>query len=267
MTSVERALPARVGGAGGESSDGAAESSAGKTLALLEVVASAGGRTVGVTELARATRLHKSTAHRLLKELEQHDFVGRRGRKYLAGNSLLKLLETAIWSRYGRLRDLAVPTLSWLFEQANATVHLAVLEEDEVLYLEKITAAGGCRVPSRVGGRLPATCTALGKAMLSSSPPPVVRRVLDRPLLRLTPYSITARTLLLSELARARLEGLSREREEAALGFACLAAPVIVDGSPVAAVSVSHPVSSPFGDCDGRLVRAAADEIATLIRD
>jgi DNA-binding IclR family transcriptional regulator len=241
-------------------------SSASKALALLEAVATARRGVIGVSELAIAAQMSKSTAHRLVKELEEHGFVGRSGSKYRAGNGLFRLLEAARWSEYGELRDAAADTLSWLFDECASTVHLAVLEDAEVLYLEKITGPGGCRVPSRVGARLPASCTALGKAMLAFSEPAVVVSLLQRPLPRVTPYSISVPRLLVDDLARARRQGVAREQEEASFGFACLAAPVLVGGQPIAAVSMSHPVSSPFNECDEGLVRRAAARIAHLVR-
>ena len=69
-------------------------------------------------------------------------------------------------------------------------MHLAVLSGPDVVYLDKITRPEGTRLPSRVGGRFPATCTALGKAMLAFSDRSVVKAALRVPLARVTPYSV-----------------------------------------------------------------------------
>ena len=113
---------------------------------------------------------------------------------------------------------------------------------------------------------MPATCTALGKALLAFGDPAVVQSLLLRPLPRVTAHSITVPRLLVDDLVRARRDGVARESEEAGLGFACLAAPVLVAGRPVAAVSMSHPVGVPFTTRHETMVREAAQRIAAMIR-
>lgn len=243
--------------------DASVLSSVSKALAILEVIAAAGGEPVGVSEVACDAAMPKSTTHRLLQTLEAHGFVGRAGSKYRIGNRFFELSEAARWSEYGDLRDVASDPLAWLFDRAGATVHFAVLKERDVLYLDKITFGGGCRLPSRVGGRFPATCTALGKAILAFSEPSVVADVLRAPLARATPYSIRSPQVLVDQLREARLTGFSYEVEEARLGSACVAAPVIHDDKVVAAISLATAARP----CDrhGQLVREAAERISQLL--
>jgi DNA-binding IclR family transcriptional regulator len=248
-----------------DSTEGTLASSASKVLMLLDFIAQAKGRALGVSDLAATVGMPKSTTHRLLKALEGQGFVGRMGPKYRLGPRFLELGglgEATRWSEYDELRDLAVEPIEWLFERVACTVHLAVLEGHEVLYIEKVTGVGGLRIPSRVGGRMPATCTALGKAMLAFSTPQVVVHTLRSPLPRVTAHSIVMPRLLIEQLAGIRATGVAHEYEESRLGLSCLAAPVLQDGQAVAAISVSDVNST--ADRSSRYADLVAQAAATI---
>jgi IclR family transcriptional regulator, acetate operon repressor len=218
------------------------QSSASKTLALLEALTRIEASTFGLTEVALDIGVPKSTVHRLLKTLEEHGFVARAGSRYRVGGRFFELSEAARWSEYGELRDVAYRPLAWLFERSDAVaVHLAVLSGRDVVYLDKITRPAGTLLPSRIGGRFPATCTALGKAILAFSERAVVRDVLGHPLSRATPYSVAVRRQLLEQLGQTRSSGFAVEREEACHGMICIAAPILKDGKAIAAVSLCVP--------------------------
>jgi DNA-binding IclR family transcriptional regulator len=144
-------------------------------------------------------------------------------------------------SAHGQLRDIAQSALAWLFDRTHLTVHLGVLDQAEVLYLEKLTGRDGVRIPSRVGDTMPLTCTALGKALLAFSGPSLIGASLTATLPRRTPYSIQNRKVLVDQLAQARAEQLTYDREESRVGVVCIGTPVLVDGRAVAAVSVAGP--------------------------
>lgn len=144
-------------------------SSVSKALAILEVMALSDGRPIGVSDIAHVTDMPKSTAHRLLKAMEQRGFVGRDGSKYKVGTRCLLLSSVARWSQYGVLMDHAIPAMEWLFERTHETVHLGVLDGSDVLFLEKINARGGCRIGSRVGRRVPAEFTPIGRVLLAAT--------------------------------------------------------------------------------------------------
>jgi DNA-binding IclR family transcriptional regulator len=146
-------------------------SSVSKALAILEAMALSDGRAIGVSDIANATDMPKSTAHRLLKAMEQRGFVGRDGSKYKVGIRSLQLSSVARWSQYGVLMDHAIPAMEWLFERTHETVHLGVLDGTATLYLEKISARGGCRIGTRVGRRVPAETTPLGRVLLACTEP------------------------------------------------------------------------------------------------
>ncbi|ANQ75876.1 MULTISPECIES: helix-turn-helix domain-containing protein [Rhodococcus] len=142
-----------------EPTENVAQSSASKALELLEVISKARGNSFGLTEVAADIGVPKSTAHRLLKTLVEHGFVGRSGSRYRVGGTFFELSEAARWSEFGELRDVASGPLNWLFERSNAdAVHVATLSGRDVLYLDKITrpAGTGCRAESAVASQLPA---------------------------------------------------------------------------------------------------------------
>ncbi len=241
-------------------------SSASKALAVLAAMAEAGESEFGVTQLGEMVGVPKSTAHRLLKALEGGGFVDRVGNKYRVGPLFFRLSEVARWSQYGELREVACRPLAWLFERSQAVaVHLAVLCGPNVLYLDKICKPAGTRLPSRVGGRFPATCTALGKAILAHSTPATVASVLDEPLVRATPRSVRGPVRLATQLTDIRRLGYATEAEESCHGMVCVAAPVLIGGIASAAVSLSVP-SVVAGGNDGRLGSYGAHAIEAATR-
>lgn len=215
------------------------QSAVSKALTLLELLAEWKGGSATLSELARAAGLPKSSTHRLLRELELHDLVDRVGLKYRVGGRFFEMSLSARWSQHGHMRDVAAPILEQLYERTRLTVHLAVLQGRDVLYLEKITAPHGSGIPSRVGGRMPATCTALGKALLAYSPPAVVRAALVGEVARPTKWSPREPTLLLEQLRLAASTGAAHEHDEAKVGLSCVAAPVLIGTRPLAAISLS----------------------------
>lgn len=194
------------------------------------------GTTLSLAELARRTALPKATLHRLLAALDGLGLVERSAGGYQLGMRLFELGEHV--PRKQQLREAALPFLQDLFEASHDTVHLAVLDGTDVVYLERIRGHRSAKVASRVGGRQPAYCTGVGKALLAFDPEAAVR-ALAMPLAPRTPYTITDHQRLAEELASIRRQGLAYDREENAIGIACVAAPILLDDRPIGAVSVT----------------------------
>ena len=230
--------------------------SIGKALALLEAfpddVAS-----VGVTELARRSGVAKATAFRLLAQLERRGYVERVGDGYALGRRLFELGNRVGPCRPRGLREVALPYLTEVYERTRRTVHLAVLDGSDVLYVEKLPVHG-MRTPTRVGARVAASCTALGKAQLALGDGGAVEDLLRAGLRPRTPYSIAAPGAFTAELARIRADGVAYDREEAALGLACVAVPIVRGERVLGAVSVSGPASDELDGVTPWLRRAAA---------
>jgi DNA-binding IclR family transcriptional regulator len=216
--------------------------SAEKVLAVLAVFGE--GECVGVTEVARRAGLTKSTAHRLLATLERHGLIDRTGVDYSLGLGLFELGSRAGIGPHGSLAKVALPYLTELYEATGQTVHLAVLDGSEVVYVCKLHGHAPQPAPTRIGGRMPAHCTALGKAVLAFSPDRVALRVMERGLPSLTRHTILNPDVFMNELRRTRREGISYDRQETTLGLGCVGAPILDErGRPFAAVSVSGPIS------------------------
>ncbi|TDD73331.1 IclR family transcriptional regulator [Actinomadura darangshiensis] len=184
---------------------------------------------LGAAELARRSGLPRSTAHRIALDLVEAGLLERQGPRVRLGLRLFEIGQRVPRQRV--LRDAAVPAMSDLREATRQTVHLAVLEGGEVVYVEILGSSGGPRMPSQVGGRLPAHVTGVGKAILAFSPPDVVRGVLR---------DVTAPGLFAKELERIRQERVAYDREESGAGIVCAASPVLgPDGLALGALSVS----------------------------
>ena len=189
-------------------------------------------------EIARRTGLAPPTVHRLVSELARWGMVERTSDGVRLGMHLFELGQLAPRQRW--LREAAAPFLKDLYQATGETVHMAVLDGSEVVYLEKLVGSRGTSVPTRVGGRWPAHSTALGKALLAFAPEAVRRAVLDGELTRLTPYTKVTSGLLERELLNVRRDGLAFEHEESVAGVVCVACPVLGDdGTAMAAISVT----------------------------
>jgi DNA-binding IclR family transcriptional regulator len=190
-----------------------------------------------LAQIVRRTGLPRSSAHRMLERLVQLRWLRRSGRDYELGMRLVELGSLAV--HQDRLVRAASPLLGELHRATRLVVHLAVLDGPDVVYLEKIGEPTNAAIPTRVGGRQPAHCTAVGKAILAycDQDAEVDLHV------RKTKYSIANSSQLAIELAKVRAHGVAFEREESLLGFGCVAAPIGSPGEAVAAVSVCGPMN------------------------
>lgn len=194
--------------------------------------------TLGVSELARRTGLSKSTTSRLVAELVRCHLLEREGRAVRLGVLAFELGELA--ARPRDLRRAAAEHMSDLGRATGQTVHLAVLDGADVVYVHIVRSHRGPPMPSRIGGRMPAHATGLGKALLAHAGPEAFDAVVGRGLTRAGPRTITAASALADELERVRGAGVAYEREESAPHVGCAASPVFGGGDvAVAAVSVS----------------------------
>ena len=190
-----------------------------------------------MAQVVRRTGLPRSSAHRMLERLVQLRWLRRSGRDYELGMRLVELGSLAV--HQDRLVRAATRLLGEVHRATGLVVHLAVLDGPDVVYLEKIGDLVIGAVPTRVGARQPAHCTAVGKAILAYRDEGAEVDLLARK----TKYSISSSSQLAAELARVRAHGVAFEREESLLGFGCVAAPIGSPGEAVAAVSVCGPMN------------------------
>ncbi len=217
-----------------------------------------------LAQIVRRTGLPRSSAHRMLERLVQLRWLRRNGRDYELGMRLVELGSLAV--HQDRLHKAAIPRLHELHAATGLVVHLAVLDGTDVVYMEKVGDRMAAAIPTRVGGRRPAHCTAVGKAMLAFADD---ADTLEADLLpRLTKYSISTHAQLRNELLKVRSHGTAFDREESLPGLGCVAAPIGDPGEAVAAVSVCGPMSRMM--FDQRLVapvRMAAMGIWRAVED
>ncbi|WP_225627500.1 IclR family transcriptional regulator [Streptomyces werraensis] len=208
-----------------------------KAALLLDAFYPTGGE-FRLSELVARTGLPKTTTFRLAGKLVELGLLEHVQEHYRLGNHLFEL--GSLVSRRLDLRETALPFLQDLFESTRQTVHFGVRDGFDVVYVERIHGHDSPALPSRIGGRLPLSCTAIGKALLAFCKEAACD--LDtRELPRLTPYSITDPAALRTALEQIQVSGLAYEEQEAAVGVSCIAAPVFAGASAVAALSVAVP--------------------------
>lgn len=211
-----------------------------KGLRLIETLAHL-GHPVGVTEAANAVGLQKSNAHRLLRSLAELGYVRQDAD---TGRYELTLKVWEIGSRVIARLDIATeatPTMRKLASLTKETVHLTLLDGDEVVYVHKIDSPHPVRAYSAIGGRAPAHCVATGKALLAFQPPDAVD-VSRRARKAYTDSTITQPADLRRELERIRRQGHAINRGEWREGVFGVAAPILdASGRAVAAIGLSGP--------------------------
>jgi IclR family transcriptional regulator, pca regulon regulatory protein len=186
---------------------------------------------IGVNELARGLNLNRSTTHRYVATLAGLGYLQQdpRTKRYRLGPRVLDLGFAAIHSM--DLREIAMPYLQALSDETGFTVNMAVLDDHDVVYIERCrTSRPGQRdidLNLHVGSRLPAYCTALGKALLAFLPEDELKAALEGvELVRRGPNAITSKAALRAELEHVRVTGLAVNNEELAYGLRSLAAPI-----------------------------------------
>lgn len=187
--------------------------------------ATAAGTGLTLSEIARETNLPKSTTLRLLTALERNNAVTRIGQRYRLGALAHELDPIPTSPRYERVRRVLTPFLAHLFEATRATVHLATMHRDEVVYLNKLHGPRPIPSPSRIGGGLPAYCTGVGKAMLAFDED-AAERVASGPMVAWTDTTLTSADALAVELAEIRRRRRALDHAELTPGLYCVAAPV-----------------------------------------
>jgi DNA-binding IclR family transcriptional regulator len=197
---------------------------------------------LSLAELAARTGIPRPTAFRLLTTLEEAGFVAKASGGYQLGIKCFVLGNVVASSL--DIRQKAQAHLERLRDETGETVHLAVLDAWQVLYLERLQSPhpiGFMR--SRVGGIVPAYCTGLGKTLLAFKPEAAVDAWLRAQVLQaMTPQTITSARGLLKDLRGIRERGYGIDEQEHETGVRCMAAPIFNHaGDVVAAISVAGP--------------------------
>jgi IclR family transcriptional regulator, KDG regulon repressor len=213
-----------------------------RALSLLRTFLAHDGE-LSAADLSKETGLDPSTVFRLLVTLEAQGFVeiNRAVAKYRPGVVLLELGSRFL--KNNDIRSRSIGYLERLRDEFGETVHLTILDGNEVVYLEKLAGLHPIGfMSSRVGDRNPAHCTGVGKALLAYLPDEeLARRYPHGRLKRYTDHTITDLDALRADLARVRKRGYAIDLEEHEVGVKCVAAPTFDHKEVAAAVSVSGP--------------------------
>lgn len=198
-------------------------------------------RELGVSELARRSGLHVATASRLVEQLVGHGLLVRtEARRVRVGVRLWELALRA--SPTLGLRDAALPFLEDLHAVIGHHAQLGILDGDEVLFVERLSAPDAVVNYTRVAGRLPLHASSSGLVLLAHAPPATQERVLARPMEVFTPHTLATPAALRARLAQVRAQGHALCRGHLHPEAAGVAVPLRdPSGAVVAAVAVIVP--------------------------
>lgn len=214
----------------------------GKALDVLDMVAGK-GRPLRFSELLAGAGYPKATLYRFLQVLTHQGMLAYdpETQHYRLGVRLVRLAHAA-WAQ-SSLAPIARPWIDRLAADVGETVHLAQLDQGQVLYVDKRNAARPVEMFSQAGKVGPAYCTGVGKAMLAFLPEEALARALERQSFhRFTPQTLDTPRALLAELAAIRARGFALDREEHEPGIICIALPILTGigaGRVIGALSVT----------------------------
>lgn len=195
-----------------------------------------------VSDIADMLGINKSTVSRTLATIASEGFVYKDPdtNKYRLGISIVSL-SGIVSSQLDVYRE-SQPVLNSLVESVGETAHLAILDNTDIMYLQKVECHHPVRVLTNVGKRNPAYCTSSGKVILAFSPSEAVDKVLTNGLTAFTNNTITNHDEFLKHLAEIRKNGYSVSKEEILEGVTSIAAPIYdYTGTVIAAISIVGP--------------------------
>ena len=215
----------------------------------------------GVTEVAGALGVHKSTASRLLAAMRSEGYVTRSDLtgKYFLGIRVVELGKAKLDQFDIRIH--ARPYMEELSRRTEETIHLAILEQDKLVYIDKVDTTHILVMRSSIGYRISPHCTALGKAILSvlseNNRDSLIERI---HFYRFTSNTITDPAMLKAHLQDVKIQGFAFDDEEHEEGIRCAAAPIRNHNREViGAISISAPMT--------RMSKERLKEMGMLVRD
>ena len=196
---------------------------------------------IGVQEVARSLDVHPSTASRLLATLGASGIVERDpgSKRYRIGARVVGLA-AAMVDRLPVVSQ-ARPQLEHLSAATSETANLAIRDGFHVVYVDQVTPAQTVVMASWVGRRSPVHASSSGKVLIAFGDPSLRDAASRRRLERLTDRTVVSTSKLRQIWAQTRRQGYAASSGELEDGLVTIAAPVIVDGTAVAAISVSGP--------------------------
>jgi len=199
---------------------------------------------IGISALSKRLGVAKSTVHRLAVTLVAEGLLeqDRDSGKYRLGTALFRL--GALVRQQMTVSNEGRPHLFALRDTTNESVHLAILDGAEIMYVYNLESIQAIRARSDIGVRKPAYCTAEGQAILAFQAPEIIESAINAGLRPRTPQTITDPQKLRRALEMVRHRGCAIEDEESELGMRCIAAPIRNDaGEVIASVGMAGPVT------------------------
>jgi DNA-binding IclR family transcriptional regulator len=192
-----------------------------------------------MSQISEKIGINKSTVHRLLLTLERKRFVERDpfSGVYRPGLRLLQMSSLAL--EHNDLRRLAAPFLLDLCKQCRENVNLALLDGGDVVYIDVVESSQRVKLAAATGQRLPAFCTASGKAILAFLSEDDVKPVLDRGMPKFTQTTLTSEEDFFEEIAQIRRRGIATSEQEYEDGINAVAVPIC--NPPIASISIAGP--------------------------
>lgn len=211
-----------------------------RVLDILDLLAS-NPEGLSLTEIANLIESPKSTIHPILQTMAQRKFVhlDKNISKYTMGISAYCV--GISYSNNMNILDFIKSQMQYIVDHSNEICQLGVLDKSEVLYIAKVDSDNPIRLISSVGKRLPAYCTALGKALLINKNIDEIKALYPQGLKAFTDNTITDFDILYDEIINCRKNGFASEKSEINDYSSCIAVPLINNSKPVAALSVSIP--------------------------
>ncbi len=240
-----------------------------RTLQIIQFCADKNEPT-GVTEIANSLRIPKANVFRILRTLEEHDFVIQdpKTEHYSLGLGILRLSEKV--DLESTLLSLSRPYLEELVREVDETVNLGVIRNAKVYLPLSISPNPDSRLIIRLGPIAELHSSSLGKALLAEKSDEVVATLLgDEPFPTYTPNTLTTFDDFLKDLEIVRATGVSFDDEETEEGLLCIGAPIFDWSSTIAALSVSAPKSRLKGkrvENTKKLILATSAKITEILR-
>ncbi|WP_027363970.1 IclR family transcriptional regulator [Desulfotruncus alcoholivorax] len=231
-----------------------------RALKILEALGDSGG-SMSINEISEQVGLHKSTVHRLLGTLGSKGFVQQEAltMRYKLGVKVLELSNKMLSSL-----DVWKEALPYMQRLANTTgeaIHLAIINDYEVVYIGKVEGTSSIPMYSQIGKRAPVHCTAVGKVILSHFAEDDMRYIISKKgLTAKTERTIVDVNQFLNHLEEIRKRGYAIDDEEHEIGIRCVAAPIRdYRCQVIAALSITGSVN--------RLSRERISEMANQVRE
>lgn len=200
-----------------------------KGLSILTLFSKSGPE-LSLSELAKAVQMGLGSTTRYIQTLMELGFIMRNQvtKKYRLAPKILSLGFSLL--KHMDLRDRITPYLSEINREFGVGAQCAILDETEIVYVERFRARALVALDLTVGSRIPAYCTALGRAILAFMDPKAVQRIVAKmEMVPITPHTITNKQDLFRELDLTRNRGYAINVQELVMGQAGLAAPIFQD--------------------------------------